>query len=43
MEVVRGMKSRDKIVAICGIDAKGDKEKCISGIRAKLEDAVFEN
>ncbi|TVY56941.1 UPF0235 protein [Lachnellula cervina] len=40
VEVVRGMKSRDKTVAIGGIDMKGDEEKCISGIRERLENAV---
>ncbi|TVY34255.1 UPF0235 protein [Lachnellula occidentalis] len=40
VEVVRGMKSRDKTVAIGGIDMKGDAEKCISGIRQRLENAV---
>ncbi|KAF4625965.1 hypothetical protein G7Y89_g12198 [Cudoniella acicularis] len=39
VEVIRGMKSRDKTVAICGIDMQGDEQKCISGIRAQLESA----
>ncbi|TVY89771.1 UPF0235 protein [Lachnellula willkommii] len=40
VEIVRGMKSRNKTVAIGGIDTKGDEEKCISGIRERLENAV---
>ncbi|TVY30859.1 UPF0235 protein [Lachnellula hyalina] len=40
VEIVRGMKSRNKTVAIEGIDIKGDEEKCISGIREKFENAV---
>lgn len=40
MEVIRGFKSRDKTIAIAGIDVKGNEEMCISQIRDKLEDAV---
>lgn len=34
------MKSRDKTIAISGIDVKGDEQKCISGIRDQLLNAV---
>lgn len=40
VEVVRGLKSRDKTVAIAGIDIEGDENSCISRIRDKLENAV---
>ncbi|RDL32530.1 YggU-like protein [Venustampulla echinocandica] len=40
VEVVRGLKSRDKTIAISGIDVKGDEQKCISGIRDQLLNAV---
>ncbi|KAH8687467.1 hypothetical protein BGZ60DRAFT_475537 [Tricladium varicosporioides] len=40
VEVIRGLKSREKTIAIAGIDAKGDEEKCISSIRAQLETAA---
>ena len=40
MEVVRGLKSRDKTIAICGIDVKGDEEKCILDIQTQLKKAI---
>ncbi|KAF8866122.1 YggU-like protein [Acephala macrosclerotiorum] len=40
VEVIRGLKSRDKTIAIAGIDVEGDEEKCISWIKEQLENAV---
>ncbi|TVY71431.1 UPF0235 protein [Lachnellula suecica] len=42
VEVIRGLKSRDKTIAIGGIDVKGDEQKCISSIRAQLQSAADE-
>jgi uncharacterized protein YggU (UPF0235/DUF167 family) len=40
VEVIRGLKSRDKTVAITGVDLKGDEQSCISRIREQLEKAI---
>jgi uncharacterized protein YggU (UPF0235/DUF167 family) len=40
VEVIRGLKSRDKTVAIAGVDVKGDEQSCISRIRDQLEKAI---
>jgi len=42
VEVIRGLKSRDKTIAIAGVDMKEDEKKCISSIREKLENAIDE-
>jgi hypothetical protein len=36
------MKSRDKTIAVGGIDMKGDIEGCISMIRAQLQGATVQ-
>ncbi|KAG9237842.1 hypothetical protein BJ875DRAFT_452580 [Amylocarpus encephaloides] len=40
VEVVRGLKSRDKTVAIAGIEMKGDGQISISDILTKLQSAI---
>jgi uncharacterized protein YggU (UPF0235/DUF167 family) len=40
VEIIRGLKSRDKTVAISGIDVKGLEDECISRIRDQLEGAI---
>lgn len=40
VEIVKGSKSRDKTLAITGIDAKGDEQGCIAKIRDQLQNAV---
>jgi len=40
VEVIRGVKSRDKTVAVAGIDTKGDEKSCISKIRQQLESSM---
>ncbi len=39
VEVVRGLKSRDKTIAV-SVDAKGDEQQAVSDVREKIEDAV---
>ncbi|PSS09106.1 hypothetical protein M430DRAFT_128011, partial [Amorphotheca resinae ATCC 22711] len=40
IEVIRGLKSRDKTIAISGIDIREDEQSCISKIRAQLQTAI---
>jgi uncharacterized protein YggU (UPF0235/DUF167 family) len=40
VEVIRGLKSRDKTVAIAGVNVEGDEQSCISRIRDQLEKAI---
>ena len=40
IEITRGLKSREKTIAISGIDIQGDNEECISRIRRQLESAI---
>lgn len=40
MEVIRGLKSREKTIAVGGIDVRGDEEGCILRIREMLESAA---
>ncbi|PVH88024.1 YggU-like protein [Cadophora sp. DSE1049] len=40
VEVIRGLKSRDKTVAVAGFDVKGDEKSCIAKIRDQLQSAV---
>ncbi|KAH7382807.1 hypothetical protein BKA64DRAFT_169702 [Cadophora sp. MPI-SDFR-AT-0126] len=40
VEVIRGLKSRDKTVAVAGFDVKGGEKSCIAKIRDQLECAV---
>ena len=40
MEIIRGLKSRDKTVAIAGIDIKEAEDACLSRIRDQLESAI---
>lgn len=40
IEVIRGLKSRDKTVAVAGFDVKGGTESRILKIRDLLESAV---
>jgi uncharacterized protein len=37
VELIKGHKSRDKTIAILGVDAKGDEESCIARIREQLQ------
>jgi uncharacterized protein len=38
VEVIRGLKSKNKTIAIGGIDVKGDDQQAVSGIRARIQD-----
>lgn len=40
VQVVQGLKSRDKTIAIAGMDSKGDEESLISDIKEKLVSSV---
>lgn len=40
MEIIRGLKSREKTVTVAGIDIKGDEDKCILWIRDQLQCAI---
>ncbi|KAL2072229.1 hypothetical protein VTL71DRAFT_11572 [Oculimacula yallundae] len=40
VEVIRGLKSRDKTVAVAGFDADGNGESCISRIRDEFRKAA---
>jgi hypothetical protein len=40
VEIIRGLKSRDKTVAIAGFDIKGDQESAISKLKEKLQEAI---
>jgi hypothetical protein len=40
VEIIRELKSRDKTVAIAGVDVQGDEQSCISRIRDQLEKAI---
>jgi uncharacterized protein len=40
VEIIRGLKSRDKTVAIANVDVKGDEQSSISRIRDQLEKAI---
>jgi len=40
VEVIKGFKSREKTLAITGIDAKGDGQSCISKVREQLQNAA---
>ncbi|CAG8972855.1 hypothetical protein HYALB_00001274 [Hymenoscyphus albidus] len=40
VEIVRGLKSREKTIAICGVDVEGDEERYISALYKKLEDTI---
>jgi uncharacterized protein YggU (UPF0235/DUF167 family) len=38
--IIRGLKSRDKTVAITGFDFEGDEEICVSRVRKQLYEAI---
>jgi uncharacterized protein YggU (UPF0235/DUF167 family) len=40
VEIIRGLKSRDKTVAITGIDVDGDEQRCITRIRKQMEGSI---
>jgi uncharacterized protein YggU (UPF0235/DUF167 family) len=40
IEVAKGLKSRDKIVVIGGINPEGDEDGCIARIRGKIQDSI---
>jgi uncharacterized protein len=40
IEVIRGMKSRDKTISIARVDVKGNEEDYISKVRAQLQTAI---
>jgi len=40
VEVIRGHKSRDKTLAVTGIDPQGDEQSCIDNIRKKLQESA---
>ncbi|KAE9369499.1 YggU-like protein [Stipitochalara longipes BDJ] len=40
IEIIRGLKSREKTVAIAGIDIQGNEEECILRLRKQLESAI---
>ncbi|KAH7369853.1 hypothetical protein BKA65DRAFT_386591 [Rhexocercosporidium sp. MPI-PUGE-AT-0058] len=40
VEVIRGLRSRDKTVAVAGCDMNGGEEKCISKIKDQLQSAI---
>jgi len=40
VQIIKGLKSREKLLAITGIDAKGDAQSCISKIREQLQNAA---
>ncbi|KAH8593884.1 hypothetical protein B0O99DRAFT_626380, partial [Bisporella sp. PMI_857] len=40
VEIIRGLKSRDKTVAITGVDASGDEERLVSTILQRLERSI---
>ncbi len=40
VEVIKGFKSREKTLAVMGIDAKGDEQSCISKVREQLQNAA---
>jgi hypothetical protein len=37
---IKGHRSREKTIAIFGIDAKGDEESCIAKIREQLQESA---
>ncbi|CAG8954161.1 hypothetical protein HYFRA_00005780 [Hymenoscyphus fraxineus] len=41
VEIVRGLKSREKTIAICGVDVEGNEERYISTVYKKLEDSIL--
>ena len=40
VEVIKGQKSRDKTIAIFGIDTCGDEQNCIAKIREQLQESA---
>jgi uncharacterized protein YggU (UPF0235/DUF167 family) len=40
VEVIRGLKSRDKTVAVSGFDIRGDEKNFMSKLQEKLEGAI---
>jgi uncharacterized protein YggU (UPF0235/DUF167 family) len=40
IEIIRGLKSRQKTVSSSGLELRAEDEKCISRIREHLESAV---
>ena len=40
LTIIRGLKSRDKTVAITGCDFEGEEEICVSGVRKQLYEAI---
>jgi uncharacterized protein len=41
VEVIKGQKSRDKTIAIFGIDARGDEQGCIAKISEQLSESNY--
>jgi uncharacterized protein (TIGR00251 family) len=40
VEIIKGLKSREKTIAIFGIDAHGDEQGCIAKIREQLQESA---
>jgi uncharacterized protein len=40
VEVIKGQKSRDKTIAIFGIDLRGNEQGCIAKIREQLQESA---